>query len=98
MITEADLQQAISECKAQRNPNANTCIKLAAFYILQEHMYGHEESMYSYAPAPYSSNTEFGEVIQGKTDAEVYAVIDELMSALSVLNPPLYEQTLRKLK
>lgn len=98
MITEADLQQAISECKAQRNPNASTCIKLAAFYILQEHMYGHDEPMYSYAPAPYASSTEFGEAIRDKTDTEVFAVIDELMSALSILNPPLYEQTMRRLK
>jgi len=40
LITEQDLREAIAECQGQRNPNANTCIKLAAFYILQDHLYG----------------------------------------------------------
>ncbi len=60
MITEQDLQAAIAECKGQKNPNASTCIKLAAFYIIQEHLYGQtsEENSaptlpaYSYASAP----------------------------------------------
>ena len=36
MITEQDLLEAIAECQGQRNPNANTCIKLAAYYIILE--------------------------------------------------------------
>lgn len=39
MITEQDLQAAIAECQGERNPNANTCIKLAAFYTIQKHMF-----------------------------------------------------------
>ena len=35
MITEMDLQEAIAECQGKRNPNADTCIKLAAFYIIK---------------------------------------------------------------
>lgn len=38
MITEHDLQEAIAECQGQRNPNANTCIKLAAFYTIRNEM------------------------------------------------------------
>lgn len=40
MITEADLLQAIAECQGEREPNANTCIKLAAFYTIYNQMYG----------------------------------------------------------
>ena len=60
MITEQDLQEAIAECKGKRNPDSSTCIKLAAFLIIQEHLYGKptEDSYtptfpaYSYAAAP----------------------------------------------
>lgn len=39
MITEKDLQEAIAECQGERNPNANTCIKLAAFYTIKDHLF-----------------------------------------------------------
>lgn len=40
MITLQDLNAAIAECQGERNPNANTCIKLAAFYTIREQMFG----------------------------------------------------------
>lgn len=61
MITEQDLQAAIAECIGARNPDANTCIKLAAFYTIQREMFGKAEqqeraenalSNYAYAPPP----------------------------------------------
>lgn len=61
MITEQDLQAAIAECQGERNPNANTCIKLASFLTIREHMFpqkGEELQLlpetrgYSYAPEP----------------------------------------------
>ena len=42
MITLQDLEAAIAECQGERNPNANTCIKLAAFYTIRDQMYGGE--------------------------------------------------------
>lgn len=104
MITEKDLQEAIAECQGQRNPNANTCIKLAAFLTIKKEMFPNEqeeERGYSFA-APmetisYQSNSEFSQMIQGKEQDEVFSVIDELMDAVKVLNPRLYESVLRKL-
>ena len=40
MIREEDLQEAIAECQGQRNPNANTAIKLAAFYTIRRELFG----------------------------------------------------------
>lgn len=102
MITEKDLQEAIAECKGQRNPTAQTCIKLAAFYILQDHLF--EPQGYSFA-APetiektidYQSDTDFSRAVNGKTVDEVFPVIEELMAATYVYNKPLYDATLRKL-
>ena len=39
MIHEADLNEAIAECIGKRNPDAQTCIKLAAFFIIKENMF-----------------------------------------------------------
>lgn len=45
MITEQDLQAAIAECQGERNPNANTCIKLAAFYTIRRELFGNPEQL-----------------------------------------------------
>jgi len=42
VITESDLQEAIAECEGTRNPNASTCIKLAAFYTIRKELYGED--------------------------------------------------------
>ena len=54
MITEQALKEAILECEGERNPNASTCIKLAAFYVIRNEMFG-EKPQYSYASAPVES-------------------------------------------
>ena len=39
MITEQALQEAIAECQGTRDPNRETCMMLAAFYTIQDHLY-----------------------------------------------------------
>ena len=114
MITEQDLQAAIAECKGKRNPDSSTCIKLAAFLIIQEHLYGkppESESAqtlpaYSYAAPPeqvetiidYQSDTEFSAVIDGRRAGDVWPVMEELMEVLRRTNKPLYNATIRKIQ
>lgn len=83
MITEQDLQEAIAECEGQRNPNANTCMKLAAFYTIKEHMYGEGSKMPSdgvYAPADssYSRSAENPSqgIIEAHSDTEFSRIVD----------------------
>ena len=107
MITEHDLQEAIAECLGQRKPDANTCMKLAAFYTIQNELYKPKalpEPSYSYASAPptettidYDSGTEFSDRIRSMDTYDVLAVMDELMTTLSVINPRLYDGGMRKL-
>ena len=61
MITEQDLTEAIAECVGKRNPDANTCIKLAAYYTIMRELYGEKSQSadaekvapsYSYSPPP----------------------------------------------
>lgn len=83
MITEKDLQEAIAECQGERNPNANTCIKLAAYYTIRRELYGDPEQLtdvaenattraYSYAAPPEQVET----IIDYQSDTEFSAVID----------------------
>lgn len=101
MITESDLKQAIAECQGERNPNANTCLKLAAFYTIQDHLYGSTDA--SYEPAPvsqedisYLSETDFSRAVHGKNVDDILAIVDDLMNALQVLSPRLYRLTMKK--
>lgn len=81
MITEHDLQAAIAECKGKRNPDSSTCIKLAAFLIIQEHLYGKPPESdtapalpaYSYAAAPVEPVEE---TIAYQSDTEFSQAID----------------------
>ena len=108
MITEKDLQEAIAECQGKRNPDANTCIKLAAFLTIQREMFGEQEERlhqegYSYATAPieevtYNGDSEFSREIRGKDVNNVMEVIDELMTTLQIVNPRLYAGVMRKLR
>jgi len=108
VITEQDLQAAIAECQGVRNPTANTCIKLAAFYTIKNELFGKTEQLeqlpsYSYASPPentitFDSGSEFSQLINGKSQDEVLKVIDELMQTLEVINPRLYDGVLRKLQ
>lgn len=112
MITEMDLQEAIAECQGVRNPNAATCIKLAAFYTIREHLFPDaakptaQAPVYSFAGPPensqpevsYGSSTEFGQLIQGKNPEEVWPIIDELVEAVQVVNPRLYNSFMDKLR
>ena len=108
MISKSDLQEAIKECEGTREPNANTCIKLAAFYTILNNLYPDEAKQgvepepvrYSYAveePTLYESDTEFFRLIENKSTDEILALFDEVMSTLQVVNPKLYEAVLRKL-
>jgi len=108
VITREDLQAAIAECQGKRNPDASTCIKLAAFYTIKDYMYPeHKEDpktqlSYSYDLSPdtgvyLDSNTEFSEAINGKNQKDVLSIIDEAMTAFKVLNPRFYASIIRKL-
>lgn len=106
MITENDLKQAIAECHGERHPNANTCMKLAAFYTIQDHISGTPDIpalSFAAAPVPYEginlqSQTDFSRAVSGKDADSVLAVVDDLMQALQVLSPRLYRLTLDKIK
>lgn len=104
MIKEEDLQEAIAECQGVRNPNANTCLKLASYYTILDHTKEEEKpAAYSYAPAPDQvdfsfSDSEFARMVDGRPAEDMWRLMDELMSTLQVINPRLYNGVMRKIE
>lgn len=106
MIKEQDLLDAIAECQGERNPNANTCIKLAAYYTILNNIIERDDRVvdtgYSFSSAPpvisYEGQSEFAEIVNGKTAETVMPVMDELMETVRLLQPRLYDSVLRKLR
>lgn len=108
MIREEELLDAIAECQGTRNPNANTCIKLASFYTILDHIkkdvseprfdkdysYDVQETM---VEPRYASNSEFGKLISNKDNYYVLKTVDELMETLRVMQPRLYDAFMKKL-
>lgn len=112
MITEKDLQEAIAECQGQRNPNANTCIKLAAFYTIRRELFGEEKEAgqlpgYSFLPAPEStaellirnkSDSDFARAIDGRKQEEIWPLMDEMMDTIHAIHPRLYMAVMDRLR
>ena len=104
MITEHDLREAIAECEGQRNPTANTCLKLAAYYIIKDKMFPAEQEevimpKYSYAMSTdvKKPQSEFMDMIDGLEPNDYLAVMDELMTTVKALIPKLYDGVMRRL-
>ena len=112
MITEKDLQEAIAECQGQRNPNASTCIKLAAFYTIRRELFGEEKEAghlpgYSFLPEPQStaepliyndSDSDFARAIDGRLQKDVWPLLDEMMDTIHAIHPRLYNAVMDRLR
>ena len=108
MITERDLQDAIAECQGERHPNANTCIKLAAYFTIYDHLYPKQAELEEKIPETifrtvdegiignYGDN-DFYKAIEGRKAAEIWPIMNELMETIKVINPRLYDGVMRQL-
>lgn len=95
-----------------RSPNANTAIKLAAFYTILDHLddgapagnINEQNSFKGYSmSAPeaivqFDGESEFAQTINGRDQSEVWPVMDELMSTIKIMNERLYNGVMRKLQ
>lgn len=99
MLSKRELTDAINEL--ERSPRSyQDCAKLATFYSLYDHLY--PEVMPGYSGAEQSvvelyGDSDFLQAIAGKDAAFAWELMDELMSAIKVLNPRLYDSVFRKL-
>lgn len=114
MITEPDLDQAIAECQAERDPDAWTAMRWAAFLTIKYLQFGHSDRLPQRFPLPslqgasfaaspdppeaqriqYAGKSPFASAIDGKRAADIWPIIDELMSITQALHPEIYNRVM----
>lgn len=99
---EIELWRNRLECE---EPSWSNYEKLAVLYAIEDrHAEGRQSGerpypAYSAAPAPLSAygDSDFLRAISGKDSAEAWAVMDELMDTLRVVNERVYNSVMRKI-
>jgi len=103
MFTQAELMDAINDLEKGRHSIQN-CERLAAIYTVLDHLYGqpidrgYSEDNKVEAEIGLYGKSDFLKTIAGKPSKETWLLIDELIEALSVLNPRLKSTFLDKLR
>lgn len=102
MLSKADLLRAIDELE-DAAPTFENCQKMATFYTLLNALYRSREETPKQEPTReeligYHGDSEFLETLEGFPANEAWAIMDELMEAVQVLQPKLYASVLRRLR
>ena len=97
------LEQINAEIAAleEEKPSYQVMERLADMYVVRDHMVIGDQSKNQAAvsaqTAHIGSNSEFAKSIDGKSIDDVMSLFDELMEALAVTNPRLYDCVMRRL-
>lgn len=113
MLDKAEIRAAIAKLEFDESSYSNYA-KLASLYVIRDKMQEEERGdggryvgYYSGAPAPVSvepatvgeyGDSEFLLAVAGKSPEKAWAVVDELMDTLSLVNRKVYDSVLRKIK
>lgn len=77
--------------------------RLAWLYIVRDHCCMGQQPVVNIASEPvdthieYTSDTDFSRAIHGRKCADIWPVMDELMSTIQALMPRLYDNVMQKL-
>ena len=103
MFTRAELDDAVNELLDGKHSIQN-CEKLAAIYVVLDHLYGEEKPMMQVShdnkiesEVGYYGSSDFLKTIAGKSAKDVWRLMDELVEAITVLNPRLMNNFYEKL-
>lgn len=109
MLNEAEIKKEIARLEYEESSYPNYA-KLADLYIIRNQMQSGERrsvepsvTMYSAAPAPAPDvvgrygDSDFLRAVENAPPARAWAVMDELMDSLRVVNARVYDGVMRKL-
>lgn len=112
MLDKAEIRKEIARLEYEESSYPNYA-KLANLYVIRDKMQGAENARdkfagyYSGAPAPVTAepatvgehgDSEFLLAVAGKDPAKAWAVVDELMDTLAMVNSKVYNSVMRKIK
>ena len=113
MLDAAEIRKEIARLEYEESDYKNYA-KLADLYVIRKQMQEEERGdggryvgYYSGAPAPVTAepatvgeygDSEFLFAVAGKDPAKAWAVVDELMDTLALVNRKVYDSVMRKVK
>ena len=113
MLDKAEIRAAIAKLEFDESSYSNYA-KLASLYVIRDKMQEEERGdggryvdYYSGAPAPVTAepatvgeygDSEFLLAVAGKDPAKAWAVVDELMDTLAMVNSKVYNSVMQKIK
>ena len=99
MISFEQINAEIAALEEEK-PSYQSMEKLANMYVVRDHMLGTRDTsgktVIQSLPS-IDSESDFAKKIHGKDAVSVLFLVDDLMTALMVVNPRLYECFMRKL-
>lgn len=93
MIDLDEINRTILMLEDKDTTYAN-CEKLADLYIVRDHVTGQQAKQPQ--PLDVSGDSEFLQAVDGKDSMAAWAIMDDLMDTLRVVNPKAYASVLRK--
>ena len=101
MITLREVLQSLDELEELPH-NWDTAQKLAVMLVLRDHLSSASETTASHDAGPaepqISVDSEFLQLALSGDPARVWAVLDEMMDALEVMMPRMYDGVMRRLR
>lgn len=110
MLDEAEIRKEIARLEYEESSYPNYA-KLASLYVIRDKMQGAGDAedkfvdYYSEAPAPVEpaavgeyGDSEFLLAVAGKSPGKAWAVVDELMDTLAMVNNKVYNSVMQKIK
>lgn len=110
MLDEAEIRMEIARLEYEESSYPNYA-KLANLYTIQDRMHSGTRlaevaDRYSGAPAPLSEaaqavgtygDSDFLQAVSGKDPARMWAVMDDLMDTLALVNRKVYDSVMQKI-
>lgn len=102
-MTIEEIKKEIAEAKQGKISRSNVNDLAVLMYVYNNWDMSRRESQKAVASElndtiSYDTSTEFGELVDGKKASDVMAVFQELMDAVLIANPKLYNFALRRLQ
>ena len=102
MIAKRELQNAIDEYKKAPATFAN-CEKLATYLVLFDHLYSDTQEVtkverITEVVIDTDGESEFLRMIRGEDPRRIWAIMDELMQTIKLINPRLYDGVINKIE
>lgn len=99
MLSQRELDNAIREFE-NAPANYENCKKLATFYTIFDHLYTDKSATVEKKQQEvigYHGESEFLDLVSNREAEAIWAIIDELMDTLKIVNPRLYQSVIRKI-